>query len=535
MKKLSSVIHELFQNKNTRKAQIFLYVFFVIMPIVIADSAILSGLYRTEEVMQIHTMENEANAIHYTFFNQIDKAAKLGNAIYSSLYVNRFLEKEYKSNLDYFESYQRFFDDTLLKLVEGQSGLVFRIYADNNTITNGAEFQKLTTAHDTDWYKYVKKSGLKRGLFFGRKIGANNELQRVIYYFHRLNYFNGKSQNILLIEIDYNSTGALLENLNYENRAYICDENKVLISNGKYSNVSMDYKSVNSLENIGYTQEVSIYDRNLTIVVEDSTRPIMTMIQGHWLELLFLIFVNVMLPIFVSELMRNAYRNRLREQEIVVAQKNAELLALQSQINPHFLFNALESIRMHSLIKQETETSQMVERLAKLQRQYTEWNEDTVLVENELEFVKAYLELQKYRFGDRLSFEIDVDDDTLGLYIPKLSMVTFVENACVHGIESKNNPGWIFVRTHLDDEFMIMEIEDTGSGMEEEEVNELLNKMRNASIDMLKEKGRVGIVNACLRFKMMTDNEAVFDIDSEPGTGTLIQIKLPLKHLKEIV
>ena len=70
MKKLSSVIHELFQNKNTRKAQIFLYVFFVIMPIVIADSAILSGLYRTEEVMQIHTMENEANAIHYTFFNQ---------------------------------------------------------------------------------------------------------------------------------------------------------------------------------------------------------------------------------------------------------------------------------------------------------------------------------------------------------------------------------------------------------------------------------------------------------------------------------
>ena len=128
------------------------------MPIVIADSAILSGLYRTEEVMQIHTMENEANAIHYTFFNQIDKAAKLGNAIYSSLYVNRFLEKEYKSNLDYFESYQRFFDDTLLKLVEGQSGLVFRIYADNNTITNGAEFQKLTTAHDTDWYKYPEEN-----------------------------------------------------------------------------------------------------------------------------------------------------------------------------------------------------------------------------------------------------------------------------------------------------------------------------------------------------------------------------------------
>jgi two-component system sensor histidine kinase YesM len=81
---------------------------------------------------------------------------------------------------------------------------------------------------------------------------------------------------------------------------------------------------------------------------------------------------------------------------------------------------------------------------------------------------------------------------------------------------------------------MTMEIEDTGSGMEEGDVATLLNKMRNASIDMLKEKGRVGIVNACLRLKMITENEAVFDIDSEPGTGTLIQIKLPLKHIKEM-
>ncbi len=534
MKKISSGIHELFQNKSTRKVQIFLYCFFVILPILIVDSFILSGLYHAEEAMQTHTMENEANAIHYTFFNQVDKAAKLGNAIYSSFYVHRFLEKEYDSNLHYYEAYQSFFEDTLLKLVEGQSGLVFRIYVDNDTITNGAEFQRLNKAYDEDWYKYVIESGLQRGLFFSRKIGTNNELQRVIYYFHRLNFYNADSKNTLLIEIDYNSTGALLENLNYENRAYICDADKVLISNGKYSNVSMDYKSVDTLENIGFTQNISVYDRDLTIVVEDSENPVLNMILGHWIQLLLLIFVNVMLPIFVSELMRAAYRNRLREQEIVVAQKNAELLALQSQINPHFLFNALESIRMHSLIKQETETSQMVERLAKLQRQYTEWNEDTVLVENELEFVKAYLELQKYRFGDRLSFEIDVDDNTLGLYIPKLSIVTFVENACVHGIESKNNPGWIFVRTQLDDEFMTMEIEDTGSGMEEGDVATLLNKMRNASIDMLKEKGRVGIVNACLRLKMITENEAVFDIDSEPGTGTLIQIKLPLKHIKEM-
>jgi two-component system sensor histidine kinase YesM len=190
---------------------------------------------------------------------------------------------------------------------------------------------------------------------------------------------------------------------------------------------------------------------------------------------------------------------------------------------------------MHSLLKQETETSKMVEHLAKLQRQYTEWNDDNVTIEKEIEFVKAYLELQKYRFGDRLSFDIDVETECLKLLIPKLTIVTFVENACIHGIESKITPGWIFVRISTDGEFMTLEIEDTGNGMEEEEAKSLLRRMRFANIEMLKEKGRVGIVNACLRLKMMSEDEATFDLDSEPGTGTLVQIMVPVKYLKGLL
>ena len=190
---------------------------------------------------------------------------------------------------------------------------------------------------------------------------------------------------------------------------------------------------------------------------------------------------------------------------------------------------------MHSILKQESETAKMVEHLAKLQRQYTEWNEDNVTIEKEIEFVNAYLELQKYRFGDRLSFEIDVEPECLKLFIPKLTIVTFVENACVHGIESKITPGWIFVRISSDGEFMTLEIEDTGNGMEETERKELLRKMRFANIEMLKAKGRVGIVNACLRLKMISEEEVSFDLDSEPGTGTLVQIVAPVKYLKGLL
>ncbi len=215
-----------------------------------------------------------------------------------------------------------------------------------------------------------------------------------------------------------------------------------------------------------------------------------------------------------------------------LARKNAELLALHSQINPHFLFNALESIRMHSVLKQEYETAAMVEKLATMERQNVEWGNDSVEIRQEIEFVKAYLGLQKYRFGDRLSFELDVEESCESLKIPKLTIVTFVENACVHGIESKTSPGWIFVRAYKEQDGLCIEIEDTGCGMEEEYMNELRTKMEQASIESLKEKGRVGIINACLRLKMVTNDAAKFELDGEKGMGTMVLIRIPLVYLQ---
>lgn len=534
MFKLFSKIKSGLTTNVSRKSMIVLYIIFVVIPILISDSLILSSIYNTEKTIRKHHLENEANAIHYTFFNQVDQAAKLGSALYSSLYVHRFMHTEYESALDYYNAYQSFFDDTLLHLVTSQSGMSFKIYIDNPTVINGAEFQNIEKAQGTDWYEYVKKSNLNKGLYFDTKTVANH-IQRTVYFFQKLNYYEYDSKNIMLIEIDYAQFVEQLENLNYEFKAYICDDEYIRMSNGKYSNVAKDYTTVDNLKDISYVQNFEAYGQNLTLKIVGAPTSFWYMFKNRWHQLLFMLLINIALPLFVSDLMHTTYKNELREQETVVARKNAELLALHSQINPHFLFNSLESIRMHSLLKQENETAQMVEHLAKLQRQYTEWQQDNICIENEMEFVKAYLNLQKYRFGDRLSFELDVDDDCKKLLIPKLTLVTFVENAVVHGIESKTTPGWIFVRISRDDAITTIEIEDTGTGIPEEDAKELLFKMRNANIGMLKEKGRVGIVNACLRLKMITDNKVTFDLDSEQGTGTLVQIGIPTECLEGIM
>ena len=109
------------------------------MPILVVDSLFLTGVYRTEMSSKEHLMENEANAINYTFANQVDQAAKLGNALYSSQYIQNFVKRRYNTNLEYFNAYQSLMENTQLKLVEGQSGLNFSIYVDNITITNGGK------------------------------------------------------------------------------------------------------------------------------------------------------------------------------------------------------------------------------------------------------------------------------------------------------------------------------------------------------------------------------------------------------------
>jgi len=228
----------------------------------------------------------------------------------------------------------------------------------------------------------------------------------------------------------------------------------------------------------------------------------------------------------MNDLIQRVYKNRLEKQEIDLARQNAELLALHSQINPHFLFNVLESIRMRSIIQGEEVTAGMIEKLAVLERQNINWASDNIRLEEEISFVKAYLELQQYRFGNRLHYEIDLPEACADYYIPKLTLTTFVENACVHGMEQKTSACWIYVRVYLKGTFLCIEIEDTGGGMEEDAVEKMNRSMRECTIEDIKENAHVGIINACLRLKMISRGNVEFIMESEKGVGTFMTIKV---------
>lgn len=568
-----------------------LYVFCVLLPLVVTDSIVLHIVMNDQHNKQQHAMENEANAIQYSLTKSIDYAAATAKQIYMNEYIERYLNHDYAGALAYVEAYQDFVKTTLFKGAAGMDNTIITMYADNPSIVNGGVFSQLSVIEGMRWYQTFEESGKDELLLFyyDNEKSPVVEPKRKILFLKKLDFYSGSScDKFLKIELDYGNMVRGLVKLGYEFPVYVCQGNRVLLANDGHSSINQNFERFDLMDKVGVCKEMSLYGSDLQVYVLSPETDVLKNIRANMPLIALLILTNAILPwrlmrelnrsltvrieqlsqVFdkvedeelsrigeisgndeigklmenynrmaerTNDLIQTVYKDRIREQEMDIAKQSAELLALHSQINPHFLFNALESIRMHCVLRNEPEIAEMVEKLAVMERQNVDWSSDTVEIGKEMEFVEAYLGLQKYRFGDRLSYELDVDEDCLELTIPKLTVVTFVENACIHGIESKTAKGWIFVRIYKErmesgTELLYIEVEDTGSGLKEEERLRLLETMQNASIDRLKEKGRVGMVNACLRLKMVSDNQAKFALDSEQGIGTIVQIQLPVMN-----
>lgn len=571
-----------------KKKLFILYIVCVILPLIVTDGFIIYFVVHSERIERQHDMENIANAVQYNFTNSINNASGVARNIYMNKYINDFLGKEYENPLDYVTTYQDYFKNVLFDSGFGSDNIIVKMYSDNQTIVRGGKFGGLEEIIDTEWYQQLLKSDTDKTIqfLFDKSKVPMVEAKRKIIFAQKMNFYNGDPyKKVLTVEVDYSSVVRNLVKMNYDMPVFICNQKQILLSNEDYNSVGKNFQEFAFADRVGYEQDMSLYGMDFQIyVLKPEMAMVSQMMNNMPLLIVSLILANIILPLFlvwgfnrsftvriselsdvfqkidderlvqiydvrgqdeIGDLMRNynkmvnrinslietVYVGRMKEQEMMVARQNAELLALHSQINPHFLFNALESIRMHSIIKMEYETADMVERLAIMQRQYLEWGNDFVAVHQEIDFVKAYLELQKYRFGDKLSYDLDVEESCKHYKIPKLTLVTFVENACVHGIESKSKPGWIFVRVFPEDTNLCLEIEDTGHGMDEEQMEDLRMKMEYASIEMLQNKGRVGTVNACLRLKMHTNNQVQFHVEGEKGMGMLVQMKIPLQYV----
>ncbi|MDR1157082.1 MAG: sensor histidine kinase [Oscillospiraceae bacterium] len=212
---------------------------------------------------------------------------------------------------------------------------------------------------------------------------------------------------------------------------------------------------------------------------------------------------------------------------LALREKQSELNALQAQMNPHFLYNALDALYWQATECCQERLADDILAMSELFRMLLSNGNSEVTVEQELKIVRHYLQIQKLRFDKKLDYSIEVEDELLLYQIPKLIIQPFVENAIVHGMEKNGTWGRVRITGRIDRDFLLFTIEDSGIGMPSEKVQEILHS-KDDSRYAYQRVGHYAVRNVKERMNLRYGAAAELAIESEPNIGTKVHIKLPL-------
>lgn len=209
-----------------------------------------------------------------------------------------------------------------------------------------------------------------------------------------------------------------------------------------------------------------------------------------------------------------------------IVKKEAEFKFLQAQINPHFLYNTLDSINWIAKINGVEEISKMVVALGQLMRISISKGKGILTLEQELEYINSYLIIQSMRYRDKFKVDLSVDPDAKKCIIPKMILQPIVENALVHGIEKKIGKGLLSIKAGIESGSLLINVSDDGQGMDREMCEEIL-KFDDLEPDDEMHMG-IGVSNVNRRIKMIYGQDYGIKIVSEKGRGTDVQVMLPV-------
>ena len=224
---------------------------------------------------------------------------------------------------------------------------------------------------------------------------------------------------------------------------------------------------------------------------------------------------------YIDNLIKQVYEKQL-------SIKDMEMKFLQTQMNPHFMFNVLNTIALQAQLDGNKEVYRMISSFSQLiQAKIYRDKSEKVKISQELEYVNYYLYLQNYRFGDRLQYKISIQDENLiEYYIPKLCIQLIVENAVVHGIEPNIGKGLVTVTIYKENECICIDTEDNGIGFRES--GEILLPLKTKELD--KNHNQVGLNNANHIIRLMYGEAYGVRVFSNPGKGSKVCIRIPFDN-----
>ncbi|MDH8679093.1 sensor histidine kinase [Fusibacter bizertensis] len=233
-----------------------------------------------------------------------------------------------------------------------------------------------------------------------------------------------------------------------------------------------------------------------------------------------------------NEVEAQLFEKELQTVKMQTLLNKAELRSLQSQINPHFLFNSLNAGVQLAMMEEADLTLEFLENMSAIFRYNIKPLDKTVTIEEELNNIKAYSEMMKVRFGDKLKFDLKVSSEVLPVAIMPLILQPLVENAFIHGIGKKEDGGEVFVEVWHEKEWLYFLVRDNGIGMTDIQMQRILNENNEQAIPKKSHSSGIGAGNVLQRLKLAYGNEICMDIKSTLEVGTEITITIPWNQVK---
>lgn len=565
-----------------RQKFILIYMGFILLPMLLVYTIFFIQLRDEVALRESNVIDQSINRVESDVRYLIGSCFSIARDIAVDQEINEMIDKEYDSSVDYFEVYYEKLRDQIQMYATSYNNVIrVSIYAKNDTVLSGGNIYTISTnVENSPWFQITKDIGFQESIvtWIEKDSILDSQSYNRISIIRKMDEFaqfdKDKFVRIDIAESRFNNILQETYNIDF----VITDFNNRIVASSiprKGIDASIDtnfdasiYTNKNSLvtriieptENLKWKIIAIVPKQNLSDEINNYAGLVAMMLGGSLIfSVLFIIifsgsynariqtlqkhmkkvenseFITIegdqgkdeiggLIRAFnqmtrrINGLVNEVFKFSLKEKEHQLEQVKAELKFLQSQMDPHFLFNTLNAILVVSSRYGYTEITNIIKYLSKTLRYLIEWDDSMVPLEKELTFTKMYLEIEKFRFRDKFDFDIFIEDTLDQVLVPKLSIQPFVENACKHGLQATKSSGKLDIRIYEMDGYINIVVEDNGIGMTPECLTSVLEHQADSHI---------GINNVLKRLQIHYTDTYDFQITSVYGSGTKVMIKIP--------
>jgi two-component system sensor histidine kinase YesM len=563
-------------NFSLRKKIMLIYMIAGLCPILLITNFFFATLIGNIKESAYHDfyreMEQTTNATveHLTNLNLVINWMAYDNMLH------QLLLDQYSDPYEYYAEFKSV--HALMVQLRSMNTEVFKIeFLHNNpTAIYGGEFVYIgdTAEYIEEFNHYMEEEGIRKG------ISVYDKLLHQLYIYRKLDLYKGSKAYSVITKITVDLSSFLTDFKNEKDIKYYLFDGKdqMIVSNtaeefdsknvdnsnlmkmqtfennGIFDNYVL-YSTIPQNELLQTVKQIQVYQIFIMVIcfvgsyylierllltitsqltnftkymenVQEELHPYEAKIYNDEIGLMILKY-NEMVKIILSMVIEKN-QNELRERSLELENERAKSYVLYSQINPHFLSNTLNCIKMKCIINDEKETALILGDLSKMFRSLMLYNDPFAAVWQEIEFIETYLKIQKFRFGDKLDYSIIVDELAKQQRIPRMTLQPIIENSCIHGIQKKYEGGFLQIHAFVKGNILHILILDNGVGISEDKLDIIKQRMLLQDI----EETSIGIVNVYNRLYFYFKDRLKFEITNNEDGGIETKIEIELETVE---